>query len=122
MMQRTSLPSRPPHSSANINKEKQLTQNMPSIFEITDKSKRKVRLTTERWKHIQAEHPQIKNMEELKTALTDPLKITPSKHDPEQVSYYYHYNKPLKRYLFVAVKYLNGDGFIITAYYMRKIQ
>ena len=95
---------------------------MVDIFEVIDKSKRKIRLSTERWKHIQAEHSQINDIEELKQALISPLRITPSKYDPEQVCYYYRYNKNRKRYLFVAVKYLNGDGFIVTAYYLRKIQ
>ena len=95
---------------------------MINIFEIIDKSKRKIRLPAERWKHIQAEHSQISDIEELKQALANPLKITPSKYDPEQVCYYYRYNKNNKKYLFVAVKYLNGDGFVVTAYYMRKIQ
>lgn len=95
---------------------------MSNIFNITDKSGRKIRLTKERWQHITQEHPGITNPEELKETLTNPLKITPSKYNTDNVCYYYRYNKNLKRYLMVAVKYLNGDGFIITSYHMRKIQ
>jgi len=95
---------------------------MTHIFEVTDKSGRRIRLPKERWKHIQVEHSRISDLEELKKALINPLKITQSKYDPENVCYYYSYNKNFKRYLFVAVKYLNGDGFIITSYHMRKIQ
>lgn len=95
---------------------------MVNIFEVIDKSGRKIRLPQERWKHIQAEHLRIKDPEELKQTLINPLKITSSKYDPENVCYYYRYNKNIKRYLFIAVKYLNGDGFVITSYYMRKIQ
>ena len=70
---------------------------MVDIFEVIDKSKRKIRLSTERWKHIQAEHSQINDIEELKQALVNPLKITLSKYDPERVCYYYRYNKTNKR-------------------------
>ncbi len=92
------------------------------IFEVIDKSGRKIRLPKERWKHIKEEHQDINDSEELKQTLIGPLKITPSKYDPENVCYYYRYNEKFKRYLFIAVKYLNGDGFVITSYYMKKIQ
>ncbi len=91
------------------------------IFEIKDKTKRTIRLTLERWKHIQQEHPEINNIELLKETLSKPLIIKPSKYDPDHVCYYYSYDKQQKRYLMIAVKYLNGDGFIITTYYLRKL-
>lgn len=95
---------------------------MSNLFNITDKSGRKIRLTKERWQHITLEHPQINNPEELKETLVNPLKITSSKYDPDKVCYYYCYNKNIKRYLMVVVKYLNGEGFIITCYHTKKIQ
>ena len=95
---------------------------MSTLFNITDKSGRKIRLTKERWQHITQEHSGIKNPEELKETLITPLRVTPSKYDPDNVRYYYRYDKNFKKYLMVAVKYLNGDGFIITSYYMRRIQ
>ena len=94
---------------------------MDYLFEIRDRTGRQIRLPTERWKHIIQEHPHLQNVEEIREALTNPLKITSSKNDPEWVRYYFRYNKNTKRYLMVAVKYLNGDGFIITAFYRRTI-
>jgi len=91
------------------------------IFEITDKSRRKIRLPQERWNHIQREHIRVTDLDELKKTLTTPLKITSSKYD-ENVCYYYRFNKVIKRYLMVAVKYLNGHGFVITSYYLRNIK
>ena len=41
------------------------------------------------------------------------------RHADENVSYYFKYLKHAaysKKYLLVAVRYLNGKGFIITAY------
>ena len=92
------------------------------LFEVIDKSRRKIILTRERWQHITQEHPHINNPELIKENLVHPLKITGSKYDSYHVCYYYRYLKTTKKYLFVAVKYLNGEGFVITAYYMRKIE
>lgn len=94
---------------------------MEHIFEVTDISNRLIRLTKERWQHISKEHPQITNIEELKRTLTLPLKITSNTYDPNAVKYYYRYLKSNKRYLFVAVKYLNGTGFVITSFFRRNI-
>lgn len=95
---------------------------MTRIFAIRDKTKREIYLTKERWQHITQEHPNIDDLEAIKGALAYPDTIRASKYDPNHVRWYYRYNKRLRRYLFVAVKYLNGEGFVITAYYMRSIQ
>lgn len=95
---------------------------MTYLFEVIDRTGRKIRLPTERWKHIVQEHPRLQNIEEIKEAVMNPLKITLSKYNPEQVRYYYRFDKNQKRYLLVAVRYLNGDGFIITAFFRRNIQ
>jgi hypothetical protein len=95
---------------------------MNVIFLVLDKTGRNIRLTKERWNHIKQEHPDIQNNTDIKDVLLTPLKITPSKYNPNKVAYYYSYKKKLRKYLFVSVKYLNGDGFVITSYYMKKIQ
>ncbi len=94
---------------------------MNYIFEIIDKSKRKIHLSKERWKHIKINHPNIVNMEEIKLALTNPTKIISSDRDMN-VKWYYLYNKSKKLYLMVSVKYLNKKGYIITAFYRSTIQ
>jgi len=94
---------------------------MGIIFEVSDKSGRIIRLPTERWSHIRQEHPEIVNHEDLLAVLTKPDKITKSDRD-EMVEWFYRYNKIKKRYMKVAVKYLNGDGYIITAHHTPKIE
>ncbi len=84
---------------------------MTNLFEVIDKSGRKIHLTKERWRHIQEEHPRINDLEILKTALKIPQKITLSKYSPKDVRYYYTFNKKLKRYLFVAVRCLKSKAF-----------
>ena len=92
------------------------------IFEIIDKSERKIHLSKERWgKHIRQIHPEIREPEEIKEVLKNPEVITQSDRD-ENVRWYYKYNKQRKRYFKVSVKYLNGKGYVITAHYTRKIE
>ena len=59
-------------------------------------------------------------IEQIKETLTNPDKITKFDYDPD-VRFYYRYYKERKEYLFVSVKYLNGEGFIITSFHTDKI-
>ena len=60
-------------------------------------------------------------MEEIKQALLKPIKIIESDRD-NNVRYYFIYKNQRKRYLKVAVKYLNGEGYIVTVHHTSKIQ
>ena len=98
---------------------------MTYIFQTTEKSGRKIHLSKERWTHINQEHPEVSNyLEEINETLKSPTKIKTYEYD-EAVRYYYRYYKSIKspaKYLLVIVKYLNGEGFIITAYLVRGIK
>ncbi|OIO41954.1 hypothetical protein CO155_01480 [Candidatus Pacearchaeota archaeon CG_4_9_14_3_um_filter_35_19] len=71
---------------------------MTFVFEITDKTGRKIYLTKGRWTHI----------------------TSPASLHPYMTNYYKHI-KEEKAYLLVGVKYLNGKGFVITSFLIRKI-
>ena len=93
---------------------------MNHIFEIIDKSGKRSRLTNKQWKHIQVDHPDVSN-EEIKQTLQKPLKILKGKN---KKYFYYQYFKNKKspaKFLRVIVKYLNGDGFVITAYFVKNL-
>ena len=98
---------------------------MDYVFEIIDKTGRKIRLTKKQWKHITKAHKYMSNyLEEIKETLEHPLKTTES-IDDEDVRYYFKYLKHLqssKKYIMVAVKYLNGEGFVITTYLEKNIR
>lgn len=98
---------------------------MEIIFEITEKTGRKIRLTKDRWNHITSPaspHAYMTNyLGEIKQTLIKPDKIIISIHDDDKVNYYRHY-KNRKQYLKVIVNYLNGEGFVITAYFARNIK
>ena len=95
---------------------------MSLIFELIDKTRRRVRLTKERWEHI-LEHKGMENyLEDIKIMIERPEKIVP--HDDASVNDYYKYYKHKKsknKFLKVVVKYLNGDGYILSAYFVPKI-
>lgn len=94
---------------------------MPRIFETKDKSGRIIYLTDERWKHI-LKHPEMANqLEQIKDTLSQPDTIKIIEQDLD-VRFYYRYYKDRREYLFISVKYLNGEGFIITSFYTDKIK
>ena len=96
---------------------------MNSVFEIVDKFGRKIRLTKTQWKHIRKKHPEVENPLQIEESIKNPDKII--EYDPEEkMVHYYKYFKDSKSpgHLLVVVKYLNGEGFILTAYFMRNIK
>ena len=96
---------------------------MELIFEVNDKSGRKIHLSNERWAHINQEHPEVAPyLEDIKDTLANPTRII-QYEDDDNVNYYYRYFKGRQlQYLLVIVKYLNNHGFIITAYFVRNIK
>ena len=62
---------------------------MNVVFEITDKSGRKIRLTKERWSHIRQRHPNVINVEDIEETIRNPLKIVEVEED--SVAYYKHF-------------------------------
>jgi hypothetical protein len=95
---------------------------MSIIFIVQDKTGRLIRLTRKQWAHI-AEHPEMANqVERVQETLAKPSHILTSPNDASR-NYYVRYFKqaPVRgKFLTVMVKYLNGHGFVITAYYSAK--
>ena len=93
---------------------------MGNVFEVKDKTGRKIRLTREQWNHIKTEHPGIEE-EEVKLAIITPIKIVEKTNNKYFYYQYLKYKKLPFRFLRVIVKYLNGEGFIITSYFVKRI-
>ena len=97
---------------------------MDVIFEVKDKIGRTIHLSKERYKHI-LKHPHMHNqIENIKSAILSPLTM---RYFPEnkKVIYFYKEFKEIfskERYLLVAVKYLNGEGFIISSFFTNRIE
>ena len=96
---------------------------MEFIFEIKDKSGRRIRLPKGRYKHILG-HPHMhEQVENIKITLRNPTTTRYNEED-ENIRYFYKEFKnrdPSERYLLVSVKYLNGNGFVITSFFTNRI-
>jgi len=72
--------------------KKQLFLNlMDKIFEIVDKSKRRVYLSKEKWQHILSKHSRMSGtqiLEDIKDALINPALIVRHKYDGSKRNYY----------------------------------
>jgi hypothetical protein len=93
------------------------------IFEIIDKKGRKIHLSKERYSHIM-KHPKMNDsLEILKNTIISPSAVRTNENDEDVLYYYKEFknNDPEERYLLVSVKYLNGEGFIITSFFTNKI-
>lgn len=92
-------------------------------FSIKDKTGRELRMTDWNWQHIVKRHPEMTSeKEKIIETLEKPDKIIISLKD-EHARYYYKYYKHLRapeKFLMILVKYLNGEGFIISAHFTRK--
>ena len=94
---------------------------MEIVFEIKDKTGRKIHLSKERWNHIVAKHPDMADkLDEIKQALIQPAMIVQHKYD-DTMRNYCRYYKNERCYLLVSVKYLNGEGYVATAFFTRKV-
>ncbi len=94
---------------------------MSNIFEIVDKTGRIIILTQEQWSHIVQHHPDMSDkQEEMKLCLQLPTAIIPHKYDDAKANYY-RYQKETQDYIIVIVKYLNGKGYIKSAFYTQKL-
>lgn len=93
------------------------------IFEVIDKSGRQIHLSDKQLKHI-VKHPEMQEktiVERIQETVKNPNTIISDKYNLNK-HVYYRYYKDQKQYLLVSVKYLNGEGFIITSFYTDKIQ
>ncbi|MBI4162601.1 MAG: hypothetical protein HY513_02870 [Candidatus Aenigmarchaeota archaeon] len=96
---------------------------MARVLEVKDRSGKLVYLTDERYKHI-LKHPEMQNsLQLIEQTVKNPDKMAQYSIDPAIRLYYTHHKnrKSKARYLRVAVKYLNGEGFVITAYFVVNI-
>ncbi len=87
------------------------------IFEIVDKTGRKIRLTKKQWKHIMRRHSYMeKYLEEIKQTIKIPDRVIEKFYNKGYYYKGYKYLESLNKFILVIVRYLNGEGFIISTY------
>ena len=78
-----------------------------------------IRLTEKQWVHVKQRHPEIVNkLGDIQNAILNP---TARIQHSDETTKFYKFIKNENRYIMVAVRILNGDGFVITAYKTRRI-
>ena len=87
---------------------------------LQDVHNRQIRLTDERLEHLENDHPEmLGQIEKMKQTLLNPDRVVKSMTDSSVENFYRFYDKTpvTKKYLCIAVKVLEEDLFIITAYF-----
>ncbi len=87
---------------------------------LRDYINRTIRVTSERWEHIETEHPEMSgDLEKVLETLLTPDKVVRSRTDA-QVELFYREYEPTRvghKLMCIAVKVLPDDLFLITAYF-----
>jgi len=94
------------------------------VLEVRSKLGKIVRLDEDRWRHV-LEHPEMENQSSrIKETLVEPDEIRESVRASSIWLFYKLYtNSPVsEKYLLVAVKVLDGEGFIATAFFTDKVK
>lgn len=104
-----------------MNKPLQKLQPTKQYFEVKSKLGIRVSTTLGYWNLITTiKHPTVKGRElEVKQALYEPDEIRVSRKDKMVLLFYKMFDK---RYLCVVVRFFKKKGFIITAYWTKKIK
>ena len=91
------------------------------LFEVRSRLGRRIRTTRSYWKMVATKkHPAVAGMiEDVKLTLIDPDEVRRSRYD---TSIHLYYKRLDDRFICVAAKHLNEDGFLVTAYLTDKIK
>jgi hypothetical protein len=88
---------------------------------LQDKDGRLVRLTGERLRHLESDHPEMQGqIARVEETLREPEQVIRSRTDPQvELHYRLYASTPVTRkYLCVVVKSLSAeDAFVVTAYF-----
>ena len=93
------------------------------IFEVRSRLDRRVRLTKAQWDHITMRHREMKGQESrIMMTLQAPDSVLYSKGDDHYQYHRFFSKTPVtEKHLLVIVKHLDDEGFVITAFFLRKI-
>ena len=94
------------------------------IFEVSCKLERKIRLTDIQWVHIKAKHSEVSSeISKITETLQKPDFILYCMDDDNYQYYKFYQQTPVtQKHMLVIVKILNGDGFVITAFFVRRVR
>jgi hypothetical protein len=95
-----------------------------TVFEVTSRLGTKIRLSDMQWSHIEARHRELRGqLDKMKLTLIEPDTVYYSAGEET-----YHYYKKFSRtpvsekFLLLVAKHRDGEGFIITAFFVARIR
>jgi len=91
---------------------------------LSDYEGRSIRLTDERWRHIE-EHPEMMGLRRaIAETLHEPEAVIQSASDPLARLYYRFYHRTMVggKHLCVVVKVRQDDAFVVTAYLTDRVK
>jgi hypothetical protein len=94
------------------------------VFQVLSKMGKVVSLDEDRWRHV-LEHPEMENqLDRIKETVVNPDEVRESVHDPSVLLFYKLYveTQVTEKYLLVAIKTLNREGFIVTAFFTDRVK
>jgi len=94
------------------------------MLKVRSKLEKVIRLDEDSWRHVLG-HPEMENQRSrVKETLVDPDEVRESVRSSSIWLFYKLYTEtPVsKKYLLVAVQVLNGEGFIVTAFFTDKVK
>ena len=99
---------------------------MPSlvVLEVHSKLEKVIRLDDYRWRHVLA-HPEMDSqLSKVEETLVDPDEVRESVRSSSVWLFYKLYIKTSisRKYLLVAAQVLDGEGFIVTAFFTDKVK
>ncbi len=91
---------------------------------LRDHEGRAIRLTAERWEHIQGHPEMAHSLADVEHVLLIPERVVQSRAEEDARLYYRYFFGTLvgDKYLCVVVKTRAHDAFVLTAYYTDKIK
>jgi hypothetical protein len=94
------------------------------MLEVRSKLEKVIRLDDYRWKHVLT-HPEMENqLSKVEETLVDPDEVRESVRNSSVWLFYKLYTKTptSRKYLLVAAQVLDGEGFIVTAFFTDKVK
>jgi len=97
---------------------------MNNFETLRDYNQRPIRLTDERWEHIISHTEMVEQRQRLAQTLAEPDSVVSTQSDPDVHVYqrFYETTPVTSKYMLVAVKILEGDAFIVTAFFSRRVK
>ena len=98
---------------------------MSIIFKTIAYDDRRLRLTEVRWRHIVFFHPEVTEVKErIEETIKNPDIVIEGATRDTKLCYKLYHSTPVasSKYLAVAIRILNEEGFIITSYFTERVK